>query len=391
MAVSNFVDIAVDSINKYGEELCGDKVEIIRSKDSIIIVISDGLGSGVKANILASLTSKIAATMLKEGASIYETVDTIVNTLPTCRVRKLAYSTFTIIKVYFDGRVYVTEYDNPPYFLFKKDKEEISKKTKIINSKIIKESNFTLLHDEVLCVVSDGAVHAGIGEVLNLGWQWDNINSYLSDIAFKEKCAKNISKCLIGVCESLYGGHPGDDTTIVVVKMRKPHVVNLFTGPPKNKDNDKMVIEELMKGEGKKIICGGTAASIASRELGEEVKVNMEFIDPDVPPTATIRGIDLVTEGVLTISKALEKIKYYISGTQFDRKLQNLNGRDGASMLAKVLIEECSHINILAGRAINPAHQNPDLPIDLSIKHKLVVELAEMMKTLGKEVNLTYI
>jgi hypothetical protein len=390
MELVNFVDIAVESINKYGEELCGDKVEIVRSKDSIIIVVSDGLGSGVKANILASLTSKIAATMLKEGASIYETVDTIVNTLPTCKIRKLAYSTFTIIKVYFDGRVYVAEYDNPPFFLFKKDESSVEKETMIINGKAIRESNFILLHDEVLTVVSDGAVHAGVGAVLNLGWKWDNINSYLKDLVFKEKSAKNISKSLIEVCECLYAGHPGDDTTVVVVKMKKPQIVSLFTGPPKDREKDKLIIEKFMSEEGKKIVCGGTAANIAARELGEEISVNMEFIDPEVPPTAFIKGIDLVSEGVLTIRKALDKIRYYASNSSFDKRLHNLNGRDGASMLAKILIEECSHIKIFAGMAVNPAHQNPDFPTDLCIKSKLVKELAELMRYLGKDVELTY-
>jgi len=387
-----FIDVAYDSLIKKNEELCGDRVDIIRLEDSTIIVLADGLGSGVKASILATLTAKIASTMLKEGADIYETVDTIVNTLPVCKVREIAYCTFTIMKIYNDGRAYIAEYDNPPFFLIRNNKGiEVEKKESIINEKKVVESQFTLHEGDVLTVVSDGCIHAGIGNILNLGWSWENVQNYLIRNAQCRRSAKNIEKDLIQVCWDLYGGQPGDDTTVVCVKVRKPEVVDLFTGPPKDERNDSYIIKEFMSGIGKKIICGGTTSNIASRELGRELKVNLDFYDKDVPPTATIEGIDLVTEGVLTLSKAVEKLSNYETNFAAQNSYCDLEGKDGASRLVKMLIEDCTHFNLWVGKAINPAHQNLDFDVDLSIKLELVEQIAGYMKKSGKHVNINYI
>lgn len=381
--MSYFIDVAFEKLNKFGEELCGDKVEIVRVDDGVIVVLADGLGSGVKANILATITAKIASTMLKEGADIIETVDTIVNTLPVCKVRNIAYATFTLMKIFDDGRVYIAEYDNPPIFLINNGYLNIDKREIIIAEKKVKESNFKLQEGDILTVVSDGAIHAGVGSLLNLGWQWENVNEYLNRRAPGLKCAKHISKDLIEACNDLYMGKPGDDTTVVTVKLREPEVIDLFTGPPVQKENDKWVVDQLMNSKGKKIVCGGTAANIVSRELGRELEVNMDFIDKEVPPTASMRGIDLITEGVLTLNKAVEKLKNYSNYSLYD-----LNSEDGASRLVRMLTEDCTHLNLWVGKAINPAHQNPYFPIDLSIKLKIVEELAEIMKKMGKEVKI---
>jgi hypothetical protein len=381
-----FIDVANDSLNKFGEELCGDKVEIVRMKDGVIIVLADGLGSGVKANILGTITAKIAATLLKEGADIYETVDTIVNTLPVCKVRNIAYATFTLIKVHNNGRVYIAEYDNPPVFLLSNSNLTIDKKEIIIKDKKVLESNFILGEGDILTIVSDGVIHAGVGNILNLGWQWDNVNEYLMRRTPNLKCAKHISMDLLETCNDLYNGSPGDDTTVVAIKIRKKEEIDLFTGPPVDSAKDAWVVKEFMKGRGKKIVCGGTAANIVSRELKRELVVNLDFHDIEVPPTASMKGIDLITEGVLTLSKVVEKLKNYS-----DYSLSDFYGTDGVSRLIQLIVDDCTHLNLWIGKAINPAHQNPNFPIDLSIKLNVIEELVEILRRMGKEININYV
>lgn len=384
-----FFDIAYHSINKHDEELCGDHVEIINDDEGVIAVLSDGLGSGVKANILATLTSKIAITMIHEGADIEETIDTIVNTLPECQVRKLAYSTFTIIRIDNDMNLYIAEYDNPPIFIYRKGYLlPINRKEVIINGKKIYESRIKLQIGDMISTVSDGAVHAGVGALLNLGWQWDDISKYLLDINKLEKTSRNLAINFINVCNNLYDNYPGDDTTILTIKVRDPEFIDLFTGPPVDKHMDRWVIEKLENSRGKKVICGGTTANIASRELKRSLNVDIKTMTKELPPIAYMDGFSLVTEGVLTLQKTLEKLKKYEVETTDTSYLED---KDAASRLAKILIEDCTHLNIWFGKAVNPAHQNPDFPIDFNIKLKIVSEIINKLKALGKNVEITYI
>ncbi len=382
-----FIDFATGSLNKYGEELCGDKVEFYNDDKMFIAVLSDGLGSGVKANILATLTAKIAITMLREGLRIEEVVDTVMHTLPVCTERNLAYSTFTIIKVAHDGIVYIAEFDNPSiFFLSDREIKKIEWSTTEINGRKVKESKFKLEENDMLVFVSDGVVHAGVGKILNLGWQWEHIEQYLKKNTSKVMSSKAVTNLLLGACDQLYMQQPGDDTTVATIKAVTPSKVVLFSGPPIDINKDKEVVDKIMSTSGKKIICGGTAANIVARELNQEIKSSLNLVDKDIPPIGYIKGIDLVTEGVLTLRKATEKLEQIKESTDLDF----LYKEDGASKLAKILYEDCTHIKLVIGRAINPAHQNPDFPNELSIKLYVLNELKNTLISLGKIVEVEF-
>ncbi len=380
-----YIDASYKSVNKFGEELCGDKVETVKTENGCILVLSDGLGSGVKANILATLTSKIAVTMLKGGSSIDETLETIMNTLPECKVRKLAYSTFTIIKLNNNGDCYMVEYENPPTFFYRDGCDmSIDRKERVIKGKTIFESRFKFCPDDLLTVVSDGAVHAGVGEYLNLGWQWENINDFLRDISQK-KYATDVTNSLLDVCKTLYNDKPGDDTTVLSIKFQPIKYLNLFTGPPKNIEDDEKFIQRVEESQGVIVLSGGTTANIISKAWDEEIVIDLKGYKNNLPPVGYLRGVDLVTEGLLTLNKAVDYIKEYI----YEGK--EITGGDGAGILGRMLLFDVSHIKIVAGTAVNPAHQNPDFPIDFNIKLKVVIELEAILKTFGKSVTLEYV
>ena len=384
------IDYFGKSMNKYGEELCGDHIETMPIEEGFLVVLSDGLGSGVKANILATLTSKIAITMLKEGASIEETIQTIVNTLPECQVRKLAYSTFTIIKLHYSGEVYMVEYDNPPAFYYRKNKLfNLIKRKREVNGKIIYESNFRLNVGDTLTIVSDGAVHAGVGMTLNLGWQWEHIAAYLEDLVGLCNSSEEVTSNLLGVCANLYNQHAGDDTTVLTLKITERRYIDLFTGPPKNKCDDAKLIEAIRAAKGKVVLCGGTTANIVSAAFQEPIHIDLVHYTKEVPPMGRMQGVDLVTEGLLTLNKTKVLLQDYMNQMAEGGVVHW--GEDGASCLARLLIEDATHVHCWIGQAVNPAHQNPNLPQTFNLKNTIMNEIITLLEQMGKNVVSNYL
>lgn len=385
------VDTAYRSLFKYGEELCGDNVRITRTEDSVFAVLADGLGSGVKANILSTLTSTIISTMLTEGAAMEQAVETIVSTLPICSVRKLAYSTFSVLQIKDTGEAYLAEFDNPAcIFIRNGELMELEMTDKEYAGKTVYESRFTVFPGDVLALISDGVVYAGVGSILNFGWTWESVAEWLCKESLKEKSAPRLAAALSQAVKELYMDKPGDDSTVMVARISPRQVVNMFAGPPKNKDDDPKMVRDFMTSSGKKLICGGSSANIVARVLNRSIETSLDYVDPLIPPIATIQGIDLVTEGVLTLSRTVEILQEYLDHETDFFYFKKLDEKNGAAMLAKILLEECTTLNLFIGTAINPAHQNPGLPSDLSIKLKLIDKLCGLMERLGKRVTKKY-
>ncbi len=383
-------DIGYKSINHAGEELCGDHMDVIEQEDgSTIIVLADGLGSGVKASILSTLTSKIISTMISAGLSLESCVDTIAATLPICSVRGVAYSTFSIIHIKNNESAELIQYDNPQMiFLRNNEIYDYPKSELIIGGKKIYKTQIKLEENDVIIAMSDGCPHAGIGIAYNFGWKLSDIAEYMKDINCGGYTAKTMSTMLIDECDKLYGGAPGDDATACVVKIRKREPVNILFGPPSDRNDCNRMMALFFAKEGKHIVCGGTTSSIVSKYLGKPLVASLNFENSNIPPTATIEGVDLVTEGVITINKVVEYAKDYVG----ENKLYDdwCFKKDGASLISRMLFEEATDINFYVGRAINPAHQNPDLPINFSIKMNLVEELSKYLKQMGKRIKVSY-
>ncbi len=383
-------DIGYKSINHYGEELCGDHVDIVeQDENSQVIVLADGLGSGVKASILSTLTSKIISTMMAEGLPLEECVSTIAATLPVCSLRGVAYSTFTIIHLKNNDFAEIIQYDNPQVIIIRNEQNYDYPKTEMnIGGKKIFKSVIKLLENDIFVAMSDGCPHAGIGMSYNFGWKRDDIISFMEMLAPAGYTAKTLSTILVDECFKLYGGKPGDDATACVVKIRKREPMNILFGPPSNRDDATRMMSLFFSKEGKHIICGGTTSSIAAKYLNKPLKASLVFEKADVPPIAEIEGVDLVTEGVITVNKVLEYAKDYLEQNKFYEHWSLK--RDGASLISRFLFEEATDINFYVGRAINPAHQNPDLPINFSIKMNLVEELSACLKKMGKRIKVSY-
>ncbi len=383
-------DIGYKSINHYGEELCGDHVDVVEeNENSTVIVLADGLGSGVKASILSTLTSKIISTMMAAGLSIEDCVSTIAATLPVCSVRGVAYSTFTIMHIVNNETIDIIQYDNPHVIVLRDNANYDYPKTEMnIGGKKIYKTTLKLHENDIFIAMSDGCPHAGLGGKYNFGWKREEIVEYMTAVSYCGYTAKNMATMLVDECDKLYGNKPGDDTTSCVIKIRKREPMNILFGPPSNRDDCNRMMALFFSKEGKHIICGGTTSSIAAKYLGKPLRASLNFESADVPPTAELEGVDLVTEGVITVNKVLEYAKDYLGE---NKHYEHWNfKRDGASMICRLLFEEATDINFYVGRAINPAHQNPDLPITFSIKMNLVEELSACLKKMGKRIKVSY-
>ncbi len=383
-------DIGWKSINHEGEQLCGDHVDIVeQSDDSTIIVLADGLGSGVKASILSTLTSKIISTMMAEGICLEECVSTIAATLPICSVRGVAYSTFTIIHLINNTTAELIQYDNPHIILIRDcENFEYPRSELNIDGKTIYKSVINLHENDILIAMSDGCPHAGIGIAYNFGWKREEIADFMTTFAHVGYNAKTLATMLVDECDKLYDHRPGDDATACIVRIRRRESVNILFGPPRNRDDCDRMMSLFFSKEGRHIVCGGTTSSIAAEYLKKPLKVNLTFERSDIPPTAEIEGVDLVTEGVITVNKVIEYARDALGKNElYDEWGVN---HDGASLIARMLFEEATDINFYVGRAVNPAHQNPDLPINFNIKMNLVEELSDCLKKMGKRIKVSY-
>lgn len=384
------VDIGYKSINHVGEQLCGDHVDIVdQGENSSVIVLADGLGSGVKASILSTLTSKIISTMMAEGLSLEDCVETIAATLPICSVRGVAYSTFTIVHIVNNEYAELIQYDNPLVILLREGKNYDYPRTEMnIGGKKLFKSVIKLCEGDIFVAMSDGCPHAGLGRQYNFGWKREDIIDFMEGISEVGYTAKTLSTILVDECDKLYGRKPGDDATACVIKVRHREPMNILFGPPSNRDDADRMMSLFFSKEGKHIICGGTTSSIAAKYLGKPIKTSLRFEVSDVPPIAEIEGVDLVTEGVITVNKVLEYARDALGENKLYEKWGF--GHDGASLICRLLFEEATDINFYVGRAVNPAHQNPDLPINFNIKMNLVEELSKCLKQMGKKIKVSY-
>lgn len=386
-ALDNFFDIYTASLNKKGEELCGDTVKFVKTDRHITIVLSDGLGSGVKANILATLTAEILITMLEADIALEEVLKTIVATLPICQTRKIAYSTFSIVRVdRSTGRFRIFNFDNPPFLYLRRGQiERLETTTEIILDRKIKVAAGTLERGDFLGLFSDGVLYAGMGVQLNFGWGWDNIASYVEGILKRPAHnARAIVQSVLRETHQLYGGQVGDDATLVGLYVRQRNPLMIFTGPPLDRERDEAFVERSIEFVGRKVVCGGTTGNIVATYLGETIDIDLSTIRPDLPPIGTLSCIDLVTEGILTLNKATEYLKNChcdLSKLQFDN--------NGAYLLAREILQADS-IFFLVGQRINEFYQNPLLPKHISIRRSLIEELVQLLRAHQKEVTVEY-
>ena len=369
-------DISVISRNKDGETLCGDQCILEWADDDATVILSDGLGSGVKANILSTLTSTMLTTMLKGDVPIEECVTTVAETLPMCKERKLAYATFTILQTN-GSRVRLIQYDNPSaVFVHDGAIAKYNYSVNFIQEKELHESHLHFDVGDMLVLFSDGVSEAGRGVTTDAGWAQQDIEDFILRNYTPDVSAQRVAASILSTVRTLDLDAMHDDTTIVVARLRERCPVNIMIGPPESKDDDLSTIRLFFGKEGKHIV---------AEYLGVKVRTLPGSGTEEVPPMSEIHGVDLATEGVVTINATMERIKAYLADGMYTLELARM--KDGASRLALILLEEATEINVLFGNAINLAQQDGDFGFERKLQ--LVQELRDMLTMAGKTVKMS--
>jgi sulfur transfer complex TusBCD TusB component (DsrH family) len=379
----------------YGEErICGDVFlsRKVQEENRTIIVLSDGMGHGVKANVLATLTATMSLNFTVEHKEAEKIAEIIMNTLPVCSERQMNYATFTIIDIEHEGTVNIIEYDNPQTQIFRGSKVFTPEWNCIVmNSeknagKEIKTCSFQARKEDRIMICSDGITQAGLGTPkYPFGWSIDNVCKYTAEFiqSHRDISARRLSDKIVTMAHKNDNYFSRDDTSCAMIYFREPRKLLVCTGPPYEKDKDKDLGEKVKSFKGKKIISGATTTDIIARELNIKVVDSMEFEDPDLPPISKMEGIDLVTEGILTLTKVTRILKEYSSSYPL--------GKGPADKIVG-LFRESDEIHFIIGTRINIAHQDPSLPVDLEIRRTVVKRMAKILEDkFLKTVSIEYI
>jgi hypothetical protein len=394
MADKFFIEVDYQQKNHEGERICGDVFLSgkVKEEGRIVVVLSDGMGHGVKASVLATLTATMALKFTKEHKEPEKTAEIIMNTLPECSERKMSYATFTIIDISIDGNITILEYDNPESIVIR-NKFVLPLERKIITlqsekncGKKLRVCSFQGEKGDRLIFTSDGVTQSGMGTPrLPFGWEIENVGNFSIDLIkrYPQISARQLASRIINMAFRNDGFQSKDDTTCGIIYLREPRELLITTGPPFEKERDPEMAQFVKAFPGKKIVMGATTGDILARELNLKVDDGQEFIDPDLPPLSFLEGFDLFTEGILTLRKVENILLSYNNNTKL--------GRGPADEVVKLILDS-DDILFFVGTRINIAHQDPSIQVDIEIRRTVVKRISFLLEEkFLRKVHINYI
>jgi hypothetical protein len=378
----SFIEVESYQRAKHGQLISGDVFlsQKVKHEGRVVSVLSDGLGSGVKASVLASMTATMALKFAASAMDIRRSAEIIMDTLPICSVRKISYSTFTVVDMASTGETRIIEHGNPSFLLIRPSGDIEVEKTEVRperwQDRVISYSNFVVQRGDRIIFFSDGITQAGMGEYRTpLGWGLQAVDKFVREKIdrYPEISARELSRLLVVKAEEVDGLSAKDDITCGVVYFRSPRQLLVITGAPFNKAHDFNLARMAQRTTGRKVICGGTTANIIARLLNRKIEIDMrQQMHPRIPPSARMEGFDLVTEGTLTLGEVLRLLEEGFAPEEMPS--------NPAVRLAAMLLDS-DIVKFAVGTRINEAHQDPNIPVELDLRRNIVKRISELLET----------
>jgi hypothetical protein len=381
-SAESFIEVDSCQRAKHGQFISGDVFlsEKVKQEGRIVTVLADGLGSGVKASVLATMTATMALKFTASTMDIRRSAEIIMDTLPICSVRKISYSTFTVVDMASTGETRIIEHGNPPFLLVRPNGEVSVTKTELRperwQDRVINFSSFDVQREDRIVFFSDGITQAGMGEFRTpLGWGLEGVDQFVRGKIdrYPHISARELSRLLVAKAVEVDGLSAKDDISCGVVYFRSPRQLLVITGAPFNRAHDGDLARMAERTLGRKVICGGTTANIISRLLNREIQIDMrQRLHPKVPPSAKMEGFDLVTEGTLTLGEVLRLLEEGFAPEEMES--------NPAVRLAAMLLDS-DIVKFAVGTRINEAHQDPNIPVELDLRRNIVKRIAQLLES----------
>lgn len=382
ISAESFIEVDSCQRAKHGQLISGDVFlsQKVKQEGRIVSVLSDGLGSGVKASVLATMTATMALKFAASAMDIRSSAEVIMDTLPICSVRKISYSTFTVVDMASTGQTRIIEHGNPPFLLVRPKGELIVPKTELRpmrwEDRVIGFSAFDVQREDRIIFFSDGITQAGMGEFRTpLGWGLQNVEQFVREKIdrYPYISARELSRLLVARAEEVDGLSAKDDITCGVVYFRSPRQLLVMTGAPFNRAHDHDLAKMADHTSGRKVICGGTTANIISRLLNRAIQIDMrQKVDPKVPPSARMEGFELVTEGTLTLGEVARLLEEGFAPEEM---------RSNPAVRLATMLLDSDIVKFAVGTRINEAHQDPNIPVELDLRRNIVKRIARLLES----------
>ncbi len=383
-ATGKYIEVVYSQKAKRSGKVCGDYVLVERGPEATTAILADGIGTGIKASIASVMCASRLMELLRQGFTLRETCEKIVNTMHEARTSDIPFSAFSVCRILNSGHATIISYEIPsPILLSRRFATYLPQQRFLpMGLEMVAEVNCMLDCDDGIILISDGVSQAGMGRQYGMGWGAQAVSYFANGLLTQGMNVKDVPEKIVAKVKEISGKTYGDDTTCLLLLCREARVMNVLTGPPLKKASDEKVVNMFMETKGTRVVCGSTTVEVVARVLKKPVMVKDISGSYHKPPSYELADIDYATEGALTLNQVYNILEENSNKLESDSSVSDLYRLFHASDV----------INFFVGTATNRGHESIVFrQMGIFPREVIVKLLAEKLRKIGKLVNLEYV